>query len=392
MLESIAYLLLLALLLGYLATRLRLPALVGMLLAGIILGPHGLDLLAPQLLGISTELRRVALVIILMRAGLALNIAELRKVGRPALLLCFVPACFEIAAMIFIAPRVLGVSILDAAIMGSVVAAVSPAVVVPKMLALMDDGLGVKRGIPQMLMAGGSVDDVFVIVLFTAFTTLGTGGEFAVADLAQVPISIVVGLLLGVAVGWALAIFFKRVHLRDTVKLLILLSVAFLLLSVEEALAGIVPLSALLAVMAMGATVLSRHEVLARRLSPKYSKLWVGAEILLFVLVGATVDLDYAMAAGAGAVAVLGFVLVWRMAGVYISMIGSGLRQRERLFCMIAYIPKATVQAAIGGIPLAMGLGCGELVLTMAIISILITAPLGALGIDLTRERLLTKC
>ncbi len=391
MLQSIAYLSLLALVLGYIATRLRLPALVGMLLTGIILGPHALDLLSPQLLGISAELRQIALVIILMRAGLALNLADLKKVGRPAILLCFVPACFEIAAMVLIAPRVLGISTLDAAIMGSVIAAVSPAVIVPKMLSLMEEGRGTKRGIPQMLMAGGSVDDVFVIVLFTAFTTLGSGGEFAAADLAQVPISIVVGLVLGVAVGALLVWFFKRVHLRDTVKLLILMSVAFLLLSLEHALAGVVPLSALLAVMAMGATVLSRYEILAKRLSPKYSKLWVVAEILLFVLVGATVDLDYALDAGVGVLVVLAFVLVWRMVGVYLSMIGSGLLQRERLFCMIAYLPKATVQAAIGSIPLSMGLGCGDIVLTMAIVAILVTAPLGALGIDLSRNRLLSK-
>ncbi len=252
MLEIVAYHSLLALLLGYVATRLRLPALVGMLLAGIILGPYGLDMLSAELLLISADLRRVALVIILMRAGLALNLSELKRVGRPAIMLCFIPACFEIAAMVFIAPLVLGVSLLDAAIMGSVVAAVSPAVVVPKMLSLMEDGVGVERGIPQMLMAGGAVDDVFVIVLFTAFTTLGAGGEFVASDLAQVPVSIVLGLLLGVLVGAALVWFFKRFHMRDTVKLLILLSVAFLMLALEQRLADVVALSSLLAVMAMG--------------------------------------------------------------------------------------------------------------------------------------------
>lgn len=385
MLVSIAYLSILALVLGYLATRLHLPALVGMLLSGVILGPYCLDLLSPELLGISLELRQVALVIILMRAGLALDVRSLRRVGRPAMMLCFVPATFEIVGMVILAPMLLGISVLDAAIMGCVVAAVSPAVVVPKMLNLMEEGVGTAKSIPQMLMAGGSVDDVFVIVLFTAFTTLGAGGEFHTSDLAQVPISIVLGLALGVGVGFGLVWFFRRVHLRDTVKLLILLSIAFLFLGLESGLKGRLAISGLLAVMAMGATVLSRYEVLAKRLSPKYSKLWVVAEILLFVLVGATVNIEYALAAGPVVLLVLGGVLVWRMVGVFVSMIGSGLTMGERLFCMIAYTPKATVQAAIGSIPLAMGLGCGEIVLTMAVVAILISAPLGAWGIDMAK-------
>ncbi len=390
MLLSVAYLMLLALVLGRVAVWLRLPALVGMLLAGIILGGSGFDLLSSELMDISQELRQIALVIILMRAGLALDIGVLRRVGRPALLLCFVPAVFEIGAMVLVAPRVLGISTLDAAILGSVVAAVSPAVVVPKMLTLIEQGVGVKRGIPQMLMAGGSVDDVFVIVLFTAFTTLGAGGEFHFADLAQVPISILLGLGLGVVIGFGVVWFFRRVHLRDTVKILILMSISFLLLAAEGALKGVVPLSALLAIMAMGATVLSRYEILARRLSPKYSKLWVVAEILLFGLVGASVDISYAMEAGVGVLFILGIVLIFRMLGVYISMLGTELNQGERLFCMVAYLPKATVQAAIGSIPLAMGLGCGEIVLTVAVVAILVTAPLGALSIDLCRGFLLS--
>ncbi len=392
MLASVAYLSLLALVLGALCTKLRLPALVGMLLTGIILGPYGLDMLSPELLEISVELRQIALVIILMRAGLALDLKSLRAVGRPALMLCFVPACFEIVGMIIIAPPLLGVSVLEAAIMGCVVAAVSPAVIVPKMLRMIDKGVGTAKGIPQMIMAGGSVDDVFVIVLFTAFVTLGAeGGEFHASDLLQVPVSIAMGIAVGVAVGWGLVALFRKVHIRDTVKLLILLSVAFLLLTLEARLKGIVPISGLLGVMAMGATVLSRYEVLAKRLSPKYSKLWVVAEILLFVLVGATVDIGYAVSAGGVVLLVLAFVLVWRMVGVYISMAGSGLTQGERLFCMIAYLPKATVQAAIGSIPLSLGLECGDIVLTMAVVAILITAPLGAFGIDLTVGRLVAK-
>ncbi len=391
MLVSIAYLSLLALLLGSICVKLRLPALVGMLLSGIILGPYCLNLLSPELLNISVELRQIALVIILMRAGLALDVSALKKVGRPALMLCFVPACFEIVAMIIIAPILIDVSLLEAAIMGTVVAAVSPAVIVPKMLKMMEEGQGVKKGIPQMIMAGGSVDDVFVIVLFTAFVALGQGGEFHPSTLMQVPVSIVLGLIVGFVSGWTLVRLFKMVHLRDTVKMLILLSVAFLFLGMESALKGVVPVSGLLAVMAMGATVLSRYEVLAKRISPKYSKLWVFAEILLFVLVGATVNINFAIAAGPVVLLILAFVLMWRMVGVYCSMVGSDLNFKERLFCMIAYLPKATVQAAIGSIPLSLGLGCGEIVLTMAVVAILVTAPLGAFGIDLTVERFLSR-
>ncbi|MFI3290046.1 MAG: cation:proton antiporter [Rikenellaceae bacterium] len=391
MLVSIAYLSLLALLLGSICVKLRLPALVGMLLSGIILGPYCLNLLSPELLSISVELRQIALVIILMRAGLALDIEALKKVGRPALMLCFVPACFEIVAMIVIAPILIDISVLEAAIMGTVVAAVSPAVIVPKMLKMVEEGVGTKKGIPQMIMAGGSVDDVFVIVLFTAFVALGQGGEFHPSTLMQVPISIVLGLVVGFLGGYVLVKLFKAVHLRDTVKLLILLSVAFLFLGLEAQLKGVVPISGLLAVMAMGATVLSKYEILAKRISPKYSKLWVFAEILLFVLVGATVNINFAIAAGPVVLLILAFVLIWRMVGVYCSMVGSELNFRERLFCMIAYMPKATVQAAIGSIPLSLGLGCGEIVLTMAVVAILVTAPLGAFGIDLTMDRLLSK-
>lgn len=389
MLLSAAYLLLLALALGALCTRLKLPPLVGMLCAGIILGPYGLDQLSDKLLDISVELRQIALVVILMRAGLALDIDSLKRVGRPALLLCFVPACFEIVAMILIAPPLLGISMLDAALMGTVVAAVSPAVIVPKMLRLMEEKRGTKNSIPQMIMAGGSVDDIFVIVLFTSLMTLCTGGEFTASSLLDIPISIVLGLVIGVASGVLLTKFFKVVHLRDTVKILIMLSVAFLLLAMEQALKEWVSISALLAVMAMGATVLSRYEVLARRLSPKYSKLWVVAEILLFVLVGATVDVNYAMEAGGAVILVLLFALVWRMLGVYLSMAGTKLSQRERVFCMIAYTPKATVQAAIGSLPLAAGVASGDMILSIAVVAILLTAPLGAFGIDLTSKKLL---
>lgn len=389
MLVSFAYIFLLGLSIGYIFNRLRLPALLGMLISGIILGPYALNALSPSLLSVSVELRQIALVIILMRAGLALDINDLKRVGRPALLMCFVPACFEIAGMMLVAPALLDISLLDAAVMGTVVAAVSPAIIVPKMLYLMENQIGTRKSIPQMIMAGGSVDDVFVIVLFTAFTTLSLGGEVSAASFVQIPVSIVTGLALGIGVGWLLSRYFRRFHMRDSIKVLIMMSLAFLFLGLEGWLKGIVPISGLLAVMAMGATLLKTYPLLAKRISPKYSKLWVAAEILLFVLVGATVDIKFALAAGLAAVGVIFIVLLFRMVGVFVCMIHTDLTLRERLFCMIAYLPKATVQAAIGSLPLAMGLPCGKIVLTVAVLAILITAPLGAFGIDMTYKRLL---
>ncbi len=391
MLNSLALLLIVALMLGYICTRLRLPSLVGMLLAGMLLGGSGFDLLDPKLLSISMELRQIALVIILLRAGLALNMGELRRVGRPAILICFVPACFEILGVTLVAPMVLGVSTLEAAIMGAVVAAVSPAVIVPKMLNLMDQRIGTNKSIPQMIMAGGSVDDVFVIVLFTAFTTLAMGGEVSAVSFGQIPISIVLGLALGLSVGWVLVQFFKRFSMRDSVKLLIIMSAAFGFLGLEAWAKEMVSISGLLAVMAMGVAILRWYESLAKRISPKFNKLWVGAEILLFVLVGATVDINYATSAGFATMGVIVLALMFRMFGVFVSMIRTPLNFGERLFCMIAYMPKATVQAAIGSLPLAMGLPCGNIVLTVAVLAILITAPLGAFGIDMTYQKLLTK-
>ncbi|MFR9566703.1 MAG: cation:proton antiporter [Rikenellaceae bacterium] len=389
MLESLSYIFLLGMFLGYVFMKLRLPALVGMLLTGVILGSSGLGLLSPSILSISLELRQIALVIILMRAGLALDIGALRRAGTSAIFLCFIPATFEIAGVVILAPMLLGISYLEAALMGAVLAAVSPAVVVPKMLKLTEEGYGVTKGIPQMIMAAGSVDDLYVIVLFTALLNFGSGGEIALTDFAQVPTSIALGLVLGVAVGWLLVQYFKRFHLRDSLKMIILMSVAFLFITLESALKGRVAVSGLLATMAMGATILQLHEVLARRISPKFSKLWIAAEMLLFVLVGASVDIGYLTHAGWEVVALLLLVITWRMVGVFAATLVGNFNFKERLFCMIAYIPKATVQAAIGSIPLSMGLACGELVLTVAVTAIFITAPLGALGIDLTYKSLL---
>lgn len=389
MLTSLALIFLVGMGFGWLVTRLRLPSLLGMLLTGILLGPYVLNLLDESILGISADLRQLALIIILTRAGLSLKIDDLKKVGRPAVLLCFVPACFEMAGMVVLAPRLLGLSVLDAAILGAVIAAVSPAVIVPKMLRLMELGYGTKHSIPQMILAGASVDDVFVIVMFTAFTGLAQGGTVSPATFVQIPVSIVTGVAFGLLAGVAFGAVYRRIHVRDSVKVVVLLSLSFLFVALENAVKGIVPFSGLLAVMSCGIAVNRRRPELAARLSGKYNRLWVAAEVLLFVLVGATVDIGYAAAAGVAAVLVVLGALVFRMVGVFVCVAGTKLTRKERLFCMLAYTPKATVQAAIGSVPLSMGLGCGQIVLTVAVVAILLTAPLGAFAIDLTYRRLL---
>lgn len=390
MLTSLAYVLLLGMALGAMASRLRLPSLVGMLLAGILLGPCVLNLLSPSLLGISADLRQLALVIILTRAGLSLELEDLRRAGRPAVLLCFVPASFEVLGMVLLAPRLLGVDVLDAAIMGAVVGAVSPAVIVPRMR-LMEEGYGADKGIPQMILAGASVDDVFVIVLFTSFTGMAQGGSFSPAALAGVPVSIVLGGAAGLGLGYVLAKCFTRFHLRDSAKVVVLLALAFLLVALEDAAEGVVPFSGLLAVLGTGLGLRRWRRPAAERLTAKFGKLWVAAEVMLFVLVGAEVDIGYAAAAGLAAVATVLGVLCFRAVGVLLCVAGSRLSGRERLFAVLAYLPKATVQAAIGGVPLAMGLACGQVVLTVAVVAILVTAPLGALAIDLSFRRLLRR-
>lgn len=391
MLISLALIFLCGMLLSALLQRFKLPGLLGMLITGIVLGPYALNLLDSSILGISADLRQIALIIILMRAGLNLDIKDLKKVGRPAILMCFVPACFEMAGMVLIAPKLLGISVLEAAIMGAVVGAVSPAVIVPKMLYLMESRYGTEQSIPQLIMAGASIDDVFVIVLFTAFTGLAQGDTVSPASFVQIPVSIVLGLLLGIGLGVGLSLLFKKVHMRDSTKVIILLSVSFLLVSLEAVLKGVVPLSGLLAVMGMGAALQRQRYEVAKRLSGKFSKLWIAAEVLLFVLVGATVDVRYALSSGLMAVIVVLCALIFRMLGVFCCLLKTKLLMKERLFCMIAYLPKATVQAAIGSIPLAMGLPCGKIVLTVAVLAILITAPLGAFGVDRSYKRLLQR-
>ena len=387
MLLSIALILIVGMLLGWICKKVHLPSLLGMIVTGIILGPFALDWIDGSILGISPELRKIALIIILARAGLSLDIYDLKKVGRPAILMCFVPACFEMVGMALLAPRLLGITVIEAAMMGAVVAAVSPAVIVPKMLKLIEEGYGTGKGIPQLILAGASVDDVFVIVMFSAFTGLAQGGAVSLMSVVRIPFSMVTGIGVGIITGCAFAWYFKQMHMRDTVKVIILLSVAFILVSLEDMIAAWIPFSALIAVMCIGIALKQRREAVAVRLAVKFNKLWVAAEIMLFVLVGATVDLNYAAAAGASAVVLIAGALLFRMAGVLCCMIRTELNVRERLFCMFDYMPKATVQAAIGGLPLAMGLSCGNMVLTVAVLAILITAPVGAFFIDLTYRR-----
>lgn len=389
MLTSIAVILLLGLLLGWLFSKMKLPSLLGMIIVGIVLSPHCLALMDESILVISGDLRQIALVIILTRAGLSLNLSDLKRVGRPAVLMCFLPACVEMIGTIIFAPLLLGVSVLDAAIIGSVIAAVSPAVIVPRMIKLIDEGYGKEKSIPQLILAGASVDDVFVIVVFTALTALASTGEVSVASFLQIPISILLGVLLGRVVGAVLVWFFQRYHMRDSIKVLMILSISFLLLELQNRLEGIISVSGLLAIMSMGIIMNQKYNILAKRLSVKYNKLWLGAEIFLFVLVGMAVDLKYARSAGVGVILVVVFALVFRMMGVVISLIKTNLNRKERLFCAVAYTPKATVQAAIGTIPLTMGLACGEMVLTVAVVSILLTAPFGAICVDSLYKKLL---
>ncbi|MDR0994516.1 MAG: cation:proton antiporter [Verrucomicrobiota bacterium] len=391
MIFSLGIMVLCGLLLSGIMQKLKLPGLIGMLLTGIILGPYALNLIAPEILNVSADLRELALIVILTRAGLSLDIADLKKVGRSAILMCFVPATFEIAAVTLFAPMLLPISRLDAAIMGTVLGAVSPAVIVPKMLMLMETGYGKGKSIPQLIMAGVSVDDVFVIVLFTSFMGMHGGNGFDGLSLAQIPVSILVGATIGALLGLLLCNVFKKYHIRDTLKVLILLSVAGLLVALETAVQALIPMSGLLSIMALGCTILKIHPTLAARLSRKFSKIWVAAELMLFVLVGAAVDVSHAMNAGLAVIALIFLALCIRLCGVFACLIKSPLRFKERLFCALAYLPKATVQAAIGGLPLAAGLPSGKLILTVAVLAILITAPLGAILIDATYKRLLKK-
>ncbi len=397
MLTSLSLIILVGLAMGAICQRLKLPRIIGMLVTGIILGPYVLDLLDPSILSISADLRKIALIIILIKAGLSLDISDLKKAGRSAILMSFVPATCEIIGYVIFAPILLGVNIIEAAVMGAVLAAVSPAVVVPRMVNLIEQKYGTQKAIPQMIMAGASCDDIFVIVLFTTFLSMAQGGQVNVINFINIPISIILGILLGAVTGYALYLFFetayaRKHYVRNSMKVIIVLGVSFLLVSIESWLEGKISVSGLLAVVSMACVIKMKSTTLvSKRLSEKFGKLWLGAEVMLFVLVGAVVDIRYTLSAGIFAVFMIIIALIFRAVGVLICTIGTNLTFKERAFCVIAYLPKATVQAAIGSVPLSVGLPCGRLVLSVAVLAIIITAPLGAIGIDSTYKKILVK-
>ena len=395
MLTSLSLIFLVGLAMGAICGYLKLPRIIGMLITGIVLGPYVLDLLDPSILSISADLRKMALIIILLKAGLSLNLEDLKKVGRPAIMMSFVPASFEILGYILCAPAILGISRVDEAVMGAVLGAVSPAVVVPRMVKLIETKYGTGKAIPQMILAGASCDDIFVIVLFTTFLGMAQGDQADLKSFLNIPVSIVLGVVLGAIVGYLLYLFFetayaKKHYVRNSMKVIIVLGVSFLLVAIEGWLEGKIAVSGLLAVVSM-ACVLKMKSIafVSKRLSEKFGKLWLAAEVILFVLVGAAVDIRYTLEAGAAAVLMILVALIFRACGVLLCMVKTNLNAKERLFCVIAYLPKATVQAAIGSVPLAAGLGCGKIILSVAVMAIIITAPLGAFGMDMSYKKLL---
>lgn len=397
MLASLSLIFLVGLAMGAICQKLKMPRIIGMLVTGIVLGPYVLDFLDPSILSISSELRKLALIIILLKAGLSLDLKDLKKAGRPAILMSFVPATCEIAGYILFAPLLLGINRIEAAVMGAVLGAVSPAVVIPRMVMLMEEKYGTKKAIPQMIMAGASCDDIFVIVLFTTFLSMAQGGSADIIDFVNIPVSIVLGILLGAVTGYGLYLFFETSYahkhcVRNSTKVIIVLGFSMLLVSVEGWLEGKVSVSGLLAVVSMACVIkIKSTAFVSKRLSEKFGKLWIAAEVVLFVLVGAAVDIRYTLSAGIAAVFMIFIALIFRTAGVLICTIKTKLNMKERIFCVIAYLTKATVQAAIGSVPLAAGLACGKIILSVAVLAIIITAPLGALGIDNTYKKLLEK-
>lgn len=391
MLLSFALIILLGFAMKGIFEKLKIPGLLGMLLAGILLGPHLLNLISPEIISVSADLREIAMIIILVRVGLTLDLKDLKKVGRPAILISFVPATLEIIAVTLLAPRLLHISTIDAAVLGAILGAVSPAIIVPKMLHLMEAGYGQKNKIPQMILAGASLDDIYVIVLFTSFLSLAMGEGFKSSQLLRIPASIVTGLIIGLIIGYLLVQLFKRIHMRDTVKVLLILGLSFLLMGLEQTINRAFPFSGFLAVMAVGGAILKSYEILAKRITGKFSKIWVAAELILFVMLGSAVDIGHMRGAGLSAVILILAALLCRSIGVMICLIRTPLNRKERAFCIIASLPKATVQAAIGAVPLAYGLSSGSIILMISVLSILISAPLGAVGIQLSYTKLLER-
>lgn len=391
MLLSVALIVLLSLIFAYLFNLLKLPRMIGMLLAGILLGPYVLDLIDPSILNISAELRQISLIVILIRAGLSLDLNDLKKIGRPALLLSFIPALFEFIVIMVVAPLFFDITLIEAAIIGAIVAAVSPAIIVPRMIKLMERGYGKKKPIPQLILAGASIDDVFVIILFTSLVQSYQTNTFSIQSILLIPVSLVLGIVLGVLIGVILVKLFKKYHMRDTIKVLIIFSMGFLMIALENSLKDVIMISGLVSVMVLGGTILNQYQILAHRLVNKFEKIWVVAEIMLFVLVGAVLDISVIPGIGIFAIILVFIGLLGRMLGVMISLIKTKLNQKEKLFIGISYIPKATVQAAIGAIPLSLGFMSGQLMLSIAVLSIIITAPIGAFLMDLSYSKLLDK-
>ena len=390
MLNSLALIILLGLVSAMILEKIKLPNIIGMLIVGIMLGPSMFNMLDESLLAISGDIKEIALIIILLKAGLSLDLTDLKKVGRPAVLLCFIPATFEILGFIIFGPKLLGLTLLESAILGAVMGAVSPAVIVPRMTFLLENGYG-KKGLPQMVIAGSSADDVYVIVIFTALLALAKGSKISIMSFLNIPISIILGIIMGVLVGFIMVYLFKNYKLRNTYKVIILLSICFLFVSIEKSLEGKLAISGFLAIMAMGVTIFNKYPSLSKIFQVKFSKMWLISEIILFVLVGASVNISYAFKAGLGTIVIIFIALLFRMLGTYLCLLKTKFNNKERLFTCITQIPKATVQAAIGGVPLEMGLLCGNTVLTVAVLSIIITAPLGSILIDKTQYKLLKK-
>ncbi len=387
---SLAVILLLGLLANRLFEKLKMPGLLGMLILGIVVGPYGLNILQPDMILISADLRKIALIIILLRAGLGVKRDDLKENGITALKMSSIPCLIEGLFVALASIKFLNFTFIQGGILGFIIAAVSPAVVVPFMLKLIENNVGSKRGIPTLILAGASIDDVFAITIFGAFLGLYSGSHINIAiQLLNIPVSIILGVAAGIIIGFLLIKLFRRYYIHDTKKTLIILSFSILLSELENMLKIKIQVATLLGVMAIGFVIMERLPDIGEKLSGKFGDIWVPAQILLFVLVGAQVNINVALEAGGVGIIVILIGLVGRSLGVIISLFATDFNWKERLFCVIAYIPKATVQAAIGAIPLSLGVESGDIILAVAVLSILITAPLGAIGIHHFSEKLL---
>ena len=391
MLTDIAIIFVFGIFMAYIFEKIGLAPIIGMLIAGIIISPNQLNFVSDDIINLSADLRQIALVTILTRAGLALNFDKLKKVGRPAILLSFVPASIEMLGIIIFAKRFFSIDTIDAGILAAVLAAVSPAIVVPRMIKLIDEGYGADKNIPEMILAGASVDDVFVIVFFSSFLALKTGGTLSAMSFLNIPISIITGILLGIVAGKILAIVFEKIKVNDIYKAMIFIGISFLMLRLQNVIEKYLALSALISIMTAGITINRKNTKLSTKLLDSYNRLWKVFELFLFVLVGISVNLAYVREAGFLAVILILIGLIFRMIGVNFSLIKTNLNKNERLFTSFAYLPKATVQAAIGPVALQMGLASGNLILSVSVIAILLTAPLGAILTDKTYKKLLKK-